>query len=620
MTAPAHDAPALTDEQNAVVEQPVDALTLVTAAAGSGKTHTLIRRLGRLVERGDVAPRDVLALSFSRASVRELRRRLTGYGDAGHVRAQTFDSWALDLLMQVKADQDWRSASFDERIREAAKALDDGLADDLYEDLRHVVVDEVQDLMGERRELVRTLLERFDCGFTVVGDPAQAIYGFQLEDTARRAGETNRFFDRLRSTFAEELVELHLTRNFRAATDEARLALPHGPALRTGAEQGGGGDDLYETLRSELRSALPVGKLEDDHVVDHVADPDGTAAVLCRTNGQALLVSSRLHSAGVAHRLQRGAQDRAAPAWLARFFAPESGPTLTRESFDAVLAEHADAAVDPDTAWRALASTAAGRTGRTVDLRRLRDAVSNGLLPDELAAAPPAAVVVSSFHRAKGLEFDRVVVADPGPLREAPEIDAAEEARVLYVAMTRSRTELLRMDPVDSRRVGLHQGTRRWQRYGFKNWQRFGMESTADDVHADDPAGTAEFTDDPHGLQRYLSTEVSAGDPIVLDRVCDESLEDRESPPYLVRHAGRPIGIVSERFRRDLYRVLNVNRGFVPRNFPYEITDVRVDTVETVTGSPAAGKIAGLGDHGVWTAPRLTGLGRFHFRREEADE
>jgi len=69
-----------------------------------------------------------------------------------------------------------------------------------------VVIDEVQDLVGARRELVEALVDRFECGFTIVGDPAQSIYGFTVKDRTARAGETNRFFEWLRNTFGEELV------------------------------------------------------------------------------------------------------------------------------------------------------------------------------------------------------------------------------------------------------------------------------------------------------------------------------------------------------------------------------------------------------------------------------
>src|SRR5260370_5144593 len=88
-----------TTEQAAVVSLPVEAHALVSAAAGTGKTHTLAGRLTRLVEgEGLSAGDELLVLSFSRAAVAELRRRIAGLvGDPRYVGAATFDSFATRI-------------------------------------------------------------------------------------------------------------------------------------------------------------------------------------------------------------------------------------------------------------------------------------------------------------------------------------------------------------------------------------------------------------------------------------------------------------------------------------------------------------------------------------------
>ncbi len=626
----------LTDEQRAVVEQSVDARVLVTAGPGTGKTHTLIRRLDFLVSEEEVSPGEILVLTFSRAAVRELRKRTATQGGAArHIRAQTFDSWALDLLMRVDADGGWEERPFDERIDGARQAIEDGLADEeIGEDLLHVVVDEVQDLVGARRELVETLLDVFDPGFTVVGDPAQSIYGFTVADVERRAGETGRFFAWLRNTFGEDLVELQLTRNFRARTSEVELALPYGPELRRIAESGRADDDwYYEELRGVLRSTLELGEL-DEFGCAALASHEGTTAVLCRTNGQALLLSEKLWAGGVEHRLQRSVRDRSVPSWLAALFRVVDGPVLTRDRFEKVVEALSDFDDDLEQMWNALRRSAPVGSGfRNVDMRRLRTVTATGRLADELTVQPPSDLVVSSFHRAKGLEFDRVVVVDPGdlPAEEAPtttqnrkrkkqwQVDAAEEARLLYVAMTRARDELLRLRPPEGRFVRMAPEVGRWARYSFRHWVRRGLEMHGGDVDNELPAGTREFVTDPRQLQEYLATEVRPGDEVTVERLRPDADDPRQSPPYVIVHKGRPIGVVSERFRRDLYSHLKLNRNYEPRNWPIRMTGVRVDMVETVVGSEAAGHRAGMGPYGVWLAPRLVGLSTFEYERKIAE-
>lgn len=632
MTDPYDAGPPLTPSQQAVVGLPADALALVTAGAGAGKTHTLVRRLDRLVAEEDLSAGEILVLTFSRAAVRELRNRLLRHGDAaGHVRAQTFDSWALSLLIEVDAGTDWTTKSFNARIEGARAAIDDGLADELYDDLQHVVIDEVQDLVGVRRELVESLVDRFECGFTLVGDPAQSIYGFTVPDVEERRSEPNRFFEWLRNTFGEDLIELTLKDNFRARTDDARTALVYGPRLRTLTEsRGDGGKSLHRELRDALQGQLNLGDL-DAFVASSLAEYPGTTAVLCRTNGQALVVSEKLAENGVEHRLQRSAQDRVAPAWIGLLFKAADGAMLTRAAFGGLvpslpLADGADA----DHLWGLLQKTGPTRGGdRSLDLGRLRSAIGRGRLPDDLTVQPPAKLVVSSFHRAKGLEFDRVVVVDPGPLpvpsdsadqrrkRYFLDIDPAESARALYVAMTRARDDLLWLNPPDMSNIRSDPKVDRWARFGFQYWVRHGLELLGGDVHTDQPAGMRDFVGDVTELQEYLASKVRAGDEVRLERLTADGLED--APAYLIVHEGRPIGTVSDRFRTDLDLHLKTSNNYVVRNRPPEITGVRVDAVETVSGSEAAGVQAELGPHGIWLAPRLMGLSTFVWDEKEND-
>lgn len=56
---------------------------------------------------------------------------------------------------------------------------DEDIADELLQ-IEHVVIDEAQDLVGQRADLIEALVGRLpsDCGITVFADEAQAIYGF----------------------------------------------------------------------------------------------------------------------------------------------------------------------------------------------------------------------------------------------------------------------------------------------------------------------------------------------------------------------------------------------------------------------------------------------------------
>ncbi|MEV5015304.1 UvrD-helicase domain-containing protein [Streptomyces sp. NPDC053780] len=624
------DSPPLTAEQRAVVEQPWDARVLVTAGAGAGKTHTLVRRLDALCGHEDpeesLEAADILVLTFSRAAARELRERITRHGDrARRVRAQTFDAWAYGVLVQAYPDRDWATTSFDERIRAATEAVEEGaLESGDSVPPSHVVIDEVQDLLGDRRELVEALFDRYQetCGFTVVGDAAQSVYGFQIEDPTERNDETGRFFEWLRRSYPDDLVELRLSENFRAVTPEARTALSHGPRLQ-GLRDADEAAKLYEELRDLLVDPVnTLADLTDEYTLQGLRDLDDTCAILTRDNRQALVVSRLLHENGVGHRLRRPLEERPVPYWVAELLRRTEATGLSEDRFRSLL-EQIPLPHEPNAGglWAVLrrATRSPGRTA--LDLDRLRRLVADGRFPDEAADPETARIVVSTVHRAKGLEFDRVIVLTPPTVAElhkqyGTEVDLPAEARALYVAMTRVRQDLYHVRSPDLpiiKRAGNRKTGRRFVG-GWRSYDRFGVVAEAGDVCRDNPPGHAT---DAVATQTYLLHEVGPGQEVLLRKLQYLPVGEDQSPPYALLHRGREIGEASERFRRELFRVQKVSRTWDPW-WPDEIRGLRIDTLETVTGSVAAGANAGLGDRGVWAVPRITGIGMF--RRADNEE
>ncbi|MEU8920042.1 UvrD-helicase domain-containing protein [Kitasatospora sp. NPDC048545] len=627
MTPAPEDGPVLTTEQQDVVDRPWDTRLLVAAGAGTGKTHTLVRRMDALVGHADpdeaLEASELLVLSFSRAAVRELRDRIARHGEhARRVRVQTFDSWAYSLLRQAYPDGEWSELSFEARIRAATDAIEKGALESLESGPpTHVIVDEVQDLVGARRELVESLLDRLQdsCGFTLVGDPAQAIYDFQIEDPEEYANRADLFLRWVRISYADDLVELRLTRNFRAVTPEARTALPLGPAVQGIGSAPEGADAAAERLHGELRELLldvpDLGPLTDSFTLDSLRSFPGTCAILCRDNRQALVLSELLHTRGVPHALRRSLRDRPVPYWVAEVLRRTRATTLTEERLRELLtAVPLPEGTDLDRVTRSLRVAARGAGRGTLDVARLRALVAERRFPDELADPEPGRLVVSTVHRSKGLEFDRVVLTAPPTVaelrRRTGDLDAPAEARALYVAMTRAREDLYRIAAPDTVTVLRHKPTGRWYR-GVPNpshrWRRDGVEVRAGDVETVEPAGAP--TDAP-GAQAYLLERVRPGDAVTFRLRDALPTGPEQSPRYALLHAGREIGDASEAFRSQLHSVLKVGATWEVR-WPEEIADLRVDCLESVAGSPAAGTNAGLGDHGVWIAPRISGIGRF---------
>lgn len=587
----------LTPEQSAVANVDPDVRQLVIAGPGTGKTHTLVGRLVYLVEECGLAPgQEILVLSFTRNAVKEIRTRVrAGGGDTAYINARTFDSFATRMLATVEPDGTWRTRGYEGRISAFIDLLRDP-SDELMVylgDFRHILVDETQDLVAERAEMVKALLTAVNCGFTLFGDPAQAIYDYQ-----DRNGHSAQVFTNWPQTSFPELVVRRLTENHRIKGDGAGVALWAGPVLASRE----GGPEFHERVRETFRRLHPL----PDASVLRGAAPDISIAVLCRTNGQALLISEELHNNGVDHVLQGDATAAPVEPWLARALCGLDTPVITRGDLQDLLSKcEVESTVDIDEAWRTLRSL--GRSGRTVDLSMVVARLASRWVPDELVQKPTAGVVVSSIHRAKGQEFGQViVVADPdGHDQEEPEV-MAEESRILYVAMTRASMALFRLEPPSMWGLFQSNGADRWVMRGRKYWSRVGIQLMGGDVDWTTPA--AGETLDARATQDYLWAKVRSSDEVVL-RVHPGTVS-LDRPTYQILHDGHCIGRTSESFGRALGSELI---GPV-ESWPSRITGVRVSTVESVVGTTAEAEHTGLGGPGFWLAVRLEGLGRLDWR------
>jgi hypothetical protein len=595
-----------TTQQRAVIDLPVDARALVVADAGTGKTAVLVQRLARLVEEGGLAPgSDVLVLSFTRAVVDEIRRRLRERsGWVPLVAPRTFDSFATRLLGEVDPGGEWLDVGYDGRIEAAVELLERGKeAQEMVQRYQHVFVDEIQDLMGVRANLVEGLLSHSGCGFTVFGDPAQAIYDYQS------SGKTASMFERVRTRYGPDLVQLSMDENHRAETALTRQVIQIGEPLSKPSPP-------YEEVGAQLLDL--AGSLHDlgppERAAPALKRAQGSTAILTRDNGHALLTSEKLWDADVAHRLQRSASDRAVVPWVARTFRMSQHQTTGKTAVQEALARELPDTLDPEEGWRLLKQLDRSG-GNRLELPTVRTSIARRLVPRELARPPEAILTVSTTHRAKGLEFDNVVLLRTGGgledfLSFEDRDELASEVRVLYVALSRPRREIMRLCDKDYARIGVDPRTKRWFKRGRERWQTFGFEVDVDDVDRSAPPGATLVDGDPVETQHYLWSEVEPGDPVELHFV-RASIAGPVEVTYAVQHGDRAIGVTSPGFGKLLHSRLHGGRK--KGRWPKRIHKLRVEGVETTAGPPGAGINAGLGVSGLWLRPRLIGLGEIEW-------
>jgi DNA helicase II / ATP-dependent DNA helicase PcrA len=461
------------------------------ADRGQPAPHLLDRKtrlLARLVAgRPDVAgvPLVELAAEIEWASARLITpERYPAESEAAGRRPPVGSDAMASLMARYETEKVRRRvADFDDLLSRCAHALehDPAFAAVQRWRWRHVFVDEFQDVNPLQYRLLTAWLGS-QPDVCVVGDPNQAVYGWNGADSSL----LTRLPDRWPGTEVIRLDDNHRCTPQVVAVAAAVLG-DSGSSARSSRPDGAPSvvraypDDQAEAhgVVAELRQRRATGL------------PWSQMAILVRTNAQVALLEMACRSAQVPYRLagarpllddpdiqailadlgrRRGDLFALVAADLARLAGGDEDAAAVGDSEaerSAVPADGADSgdgrSVGPRGAWPAAPEpTVAQRTiaARTVadlaaDFQRMEgrptvDGFLSWLGPatsrDRIDDGP-AGVTISTFHRAKGLEWHTVWVTglEEGlvPIVHAQTQQAAmEERRLLYVALTRAGDEL----------------------------------------------------------------------------------------------------------------------------------------------------------------------------------
>jgi ATP-dependent DNA helicase RecQ len=486
-------------EQQAIVAAPVEGNHLVLAGPGSGKTRVIVHRVAWLLRECMVLPDEIMVLAYNGSAAIEIRRRLWALvgPDAGGVTVQTLHGLAMRLTgtSYAVAAERGESIRFDcvikaatERLRKAEQGDEtdpSAQRDRVLSGLRFLLVDEYQDINGDHYELIsalagRTLNSEEDrLSLLAVGDDDQNIYAFggasvrfirrfeadyqarryhlieNYRSTAHIVDCANRLISRVRERMkVDQVLRIdHARRDRPAGGDYAGIdpmavgrvhilevhekpdiavqmalaelerlnALSPGGASRPASHWGRFAviarrwDDL-EPLAALCRlRGVPVRLLRDEHVPDLHATREGDQLLS--------LLREEFRQARRTRVVLRGGT-------LSRWFRRYHGATVDS------LIEHPQRAALAQFIVECESVTPGSEQVVQNLIESIYEFGSGGrIVPGDQANGPMA---LMTAHRAKGLEFDHVLILDGGGWSDASD----EERRLFYVAMTRARKTL----------------------------------------------------------------------------------------------------------------------------------------------------------------------------------
>lgn len=483
----------LSDEQQKVYDEDTSKNVQVIAGPGSGKTHTLILRVARLIHTENIRPENILVLAYNRAVVVELKERLTklfsslGYANIiGRLKVFTFHGFCKFSLRDSIRNLEF--AQWIPKFIETARNQP-GIISNQLGVIKYVFVDEFQDITNERLELLKLIANPKNTFTTVIGDPNQSIYGYErVNEGGSRSPKDN--YKKFASIYNP--VELPLSRNYRSY-----------PAILTLAEKVIAKNDekfgitsLIPIKKTEAKNyceAIDLEKVKVDWLIKlkqileepHSEKPNEKfqqVAIMFRSNREIYRAFNKIQNENIPNirlRIQGESEQFSRIreiAWMLDFYKSDLNKPILKslisdyrlkkaeviqgfpnwdkyyfDFFECLLLEFNSQIEDDSTQSDLIDFVEEVSQKDDGQLSKIYYKHYREVNPDERKIE----VVLTTMHKVKGLEFDAVII--PPSFTNLPMIEnelhpltaiqlkeeVEEERRLLFVALTRARYRLV---------------------------------------------------------------------------------------------------------------------------------------------------------------------------------
>lgn len=540
MAAPSEDSYRLSWDpvQRDVITEPPGSRLLVDAGPGTGKTAVACARIAWLIDHAQVEPNQIWLISFTRAAVHEVRKRIGHYlsdpDQSYSITIATLDSraWAVHSGYDDRVRKR-PFESYDEKITQFLARVNDNPELKAYlSHLNHLVIDEAQDFVGDRAELVLAMIRKlhWKCGVSIFADDAQAIYGFSIKK-GRKDGDPTPLPARVRQDpnlkfKFMQLGTIHRTdspnlKRIFSRTRERVVDLERNPSA--GFEQVR--TDLLYSANNRMNEFLPHMDLK----------VDADSFILYRKGVDVLFESETMGE--IPHRIRIGGLPRCIQPWIGACLSGNDALIISRKVFSdrwkQVVEGTTIADIDLETAWDTLVSFAGTTDGRGVELKLLRNRFGRSAPPPEICIPDigPGGPAIGTIHASKGREADTVYLyVDPENLNPS---DPAEEARILFVGASRARKRLNVVESTNNHRSKTFNSRRYTTLKGPRVRIQIGL---GEDINAAGVAGK-QFYPDPESVTRSQNLLVELAGKITP--AWGEA--DRQKRCYQIRSGVAPI-------------------------------------------------------------------------------
>lgn len=451
-------------------------------------------------------------------------------------------------------------------------------------------------MFGIRANFILKLLEKYNGGFTLLGDNCQAIYDYQANKEGISSKE---FYETIQNFEGLDTIEYGMQKR------QTGIAFVNSRLLRLAIQSKD--EKIIENTIQQIMETLPEKELEYRN----------KSAILARTNREVYYMATKLKENC---EVISNNKQLYFPSWIAYLFYDKKDKQISQKDFEKLVEEKLNITQKDkiDSYWEYCKKIENNSEKELLDLQEMK---KNIILNDNEEIGEfeqkEEKIILSTIHKAKGKEFDKVYLYPD--MKQHKQETILDYAKVLYVAITRAKEKcmFLKNDEIN---LGNHidyylDKEERYFEYYYKRSGKTRKGIGKIEIGLSEDVDLLSFVNEniienaKENIE-YIFHEVKEGDYVDIER---------ENDQYYIFHKNRKIGKanIETIYRKAFWKLNHKKVTYCPKAYK-NVKIEKVITVAKFTEFIPEEIAEPFKTTGLWIGLKLNGFGELYWKMEDS--